>query len=44
MCSCTNMSVMNKMQCVDMYICVTEVDNLQSVPPTEGEGETMVTP
>ena len=23
---------------------LTEVDNLQGVPPTEGEGETMVTP
>ena len=23
---------------------VTEVDNLQGVPPTGGEGETMVTP
>ena len=23
---------------------ITEVDNLQGVPPTEGEGETMVTP
>ena len=25
-------------------IVLTEVDNLQGVPPTGGEGETMVTP
>ena len=31
---------------LDDLICriLTEVDNLQGVPPTGGEGETMVTP
>ena len=27
-----------------MQTLITEVDNLQGVPPTGGEGETMVTP